>query len=217
MKELNSAQIAAMRVDYSLKVFDETHVLSNPFEQFSSWFKEAIDAQVNEPNAMTLATVKPNGTPSARIVLLKGFDERGFTFFTNYNSHKGEQLALNTHVAIVFCWLELQRQVRIEGRVSKLTDKENDEYFYSRPLGSQIGAMASPQSQVITGRHILEQNYQLIENELANKEPERPKHWGGYLVKPHLMEFWQGRSSRLHDRFEFVTTENGWQHHRLAP
>ena len=217
MNELSAEKIAAMRVDYSLKVFDETHVLANPIEQFKTWFAEAVNANVNEPNAMTLATVKPNHTPSARIVLLKGFSEKGFTFFTNYDSHKGEQLSLNNHVALVFCWLELQRQVRIEGTVSKLSDKENDEYFYSRPLGSQIGAIASPQSKVIAGRHILEQNYNLVESELHLKEPERPLNWGGYLVEPTLIEFWQGRSSRLHDRFEFIKTGDIWAKNRLAP
>lgn len=217
MNELSAEKIAAMRVDYSLKVFDETHVLANPIEQFKTWFTEAVNANVNEPNAMTLATVKPNYTPSARIVLLKGFNDTGFSFFTNYDSHKGEQLSLNNNVALVFCWLELQRQVRIEGTVSKLSDKENDEYFYSRPIGSQIGAIASPQSKVIAGRHILEQNYSLVESELHLKEPERPANWGGYIVKPSLIEFWQGRSSRLHDRFEFIKTGNSWTKNRLAP
>jgi pyridoxamine 5'-phosphate oxidase len=217
MNELSNNKIAALRVDYSLKEFDETHVLADPLKQFSVWFKEALEANVNEPNAMTLATVKPDNTPSARIVLLKGFSELGFSFFTNYNSHKGKQLIQNPNVALVFCWLELQRQVRIEGRVIKLSKQENDEYFYSRPLGSQIGAIASPQSEVIAGRHVLEQNYSVVENELHEKEPERPDHWGGFLVIPTLIEFWQGRSSRLHDRFEFKKTENTWKRERLAP
>jgi pyridoxamine 5'-phosphate oxidase len=217
MNELSNNKIAALRVDYSLKEFDETHVLADPLKQFSVWFKEALEANVNEPNAMTLATVKPDNTPSARVVLLKGFSELGFSFFTNYNSHKGKQLIQNPNVALVFCWLELQRQVRIEGRVIKLSKQENDEYFYSRPLGSQIGAIASPQSEVIAGRHVLEQNYSVVENELHEKEPERPDHWGGFLVVPTLIEFWQGRSSRLHDRFEFKKTENTWKRERLAP
>lgn len=217
MSELTSKQIASLRVDYSLKEFDETHVLADPFKQFEVWFKEALAAAVNEPNAMTLATVKANGKPSARIVLLKGFSSEGFSFFTNYNSHKGADMAHSPYVALVFCWLELQRQVRIEGSITKLSDKENDEYFYSRPLGSQIGAIASPQSTVIPGRHILEQNFKLIEQELQGKEPERPSHWGGYLVKPTLIEFWQGRQSRLHDRFEFTLQDGGWHKQRLAP
>jgi pyridoxamine 5'-phosphate oxidase len=217
MNELSNKQIAALRVDYSLKEFDETHVLQDPIKQFAIWFKEALDANVNEPNAMTLATVKPDNTPSARIVLLKGFSDAGFSFFTNYNSHKGEQLTQNPNVALVFCWLELQRQVRIEGKVTKLSKKENDEYFYSRPLSSQIGAIASPQSEVIAGRHILEQNYALVERELHKKEPERPEHWGGFIVEPKLIEFWQGRNSRLHDRFEFTKKQNEWKYKRLAP
>ncbi len=217
MNELTNKKISALRVDYSLKEFDETHVLSDPIKQFSVWFKEALEANVNEPNAMTIATVKPDNTPSARVVLLKGYSELGFSFFTNYNSHKGQQLIQNPNVALVFCWLELQRQVRIEGKVSKLSKQENDEYFYSRPLGSQIGAIASPQSQIIAGRHVLEQNYSVVESELHEKEPERPEHWGGFVVEPTLIEFWQGRSSRLHDRFEFTKFDNGWKHNRLAP
>jgi pyridoxamine 5'-phosphate oxidase len=217
MNELTNKKIAALRVDYSLKEFDETHVLADPIKQFSAWFQEALETDVNEPNAMTLATVKQDNTPSARVVLLKGFSESGFSFFTNYNSHKGQQLLHNPNVALVFCWLELQRQVRIEGKVSKLSKEESDDYFYSRPLSSQIGAIASPQSTVIEGRHVLEQIYNAVENKLNEKAPERPEHWGGFKVEPTLIEFWQGRSSRLHDRFEFVRNENGWKYNRLAP
>jgi pyridoxamine 5'-phosphate oxidase len=217
MNELTNKKIAALRVDYRLKEFDETHVLADPIKQFSAWFQEALEADVNEPNAMTLATVKQDNTPSARVVLLKGFNESGFSFFTNYNSHKGQQIIQNPNVALVFCWLELQRQVRIEGKVSKLSKQESDDYFYSRPLSSQIGAIASPQSTVIEGRHVLEQIYSAVENKLHEKAPERPGHWGGFKVEPTLIEFWQGRSSRLHDRFEFVKSGNGWKYNRLAP
>lgn len=217
MNELTNKKIAALRVDYSLKEFDETHVLADPIKQFSVWFQEALEANVNEPNAMTLATVKQDNTPSARVVLLKGFNDAGFTFFTNYNSHKGQQIIQNPNVALVFCWLELQRQVRIEGKVSKISKQESDDYFYSRPLSSQIGAIASPQSTVIEGRHVLEQIYSAVENKLHEKAPERPEHWGGFKVEPTLIEFWQGRSSRLHDRFEFVRNGNDWRHNRLAP
>jgi len=217
MNELTNKKIAALRVDYSLKEFDETHVLADPIKQFSVWFQEALEADVNEPNAMTLATIKQDNTPSARVVLLKGFDESGFSFFTNYNSHKGQQIIYNPNVALVFCWLELQRQVRIEGKVSKLSKQESDDYFYSRPLSSQIGAIASPQSTVIEGRHVLEQIYTAVENKLHDKAPERPEHWGGFKVEPTLIEFWQGRSSRLHDRFEFVRSGNSWKYNRLAP
>lgn len=217
MKLLTNEEIAMLRVDYTLKKFDETDVLPDPLEQFKVWFNEAVTAQVNEPNAMTLASVKPDGSPSARIVLLKGFDKEGFTFFTNYKSHKGEQLIHNPRVALVFCWLELQRQVRIEGTVYKLSDSENDAYFYSRPVGSQIGAVVSPQSQVISGRDVLERDYEIVEQGVGTAPIKRPEHWGGYIVKPAMVEFWQGRSSRLHDRFEFIRNEQAWIRNRLAP
>lgn len=217
MKSLTNEEIASLRVDYQLKKFDESEVLDNPLDQFKNWFEEALSANVNEPNAMTLATVKPGGKPSARIVLLKGVNEDGFTFFTNYTSHKGEQLGENPHVALVFCWLELQRQVRIEGVAYPLPADENDRYFYSRPLGSQIGAIVSPQSQVIANREVLETAYDRLERNADQELIKRPAHWGGYLVKPQLMEFWQGRSSRLHDRIEFVLNEDRWIRNRLAP
>lgn len=214
MATLNNEQLTALRVDYSLKTFDENQVLNDPFEQFSVWFEEALKAQVTEPNAMTLATVKPDLTPSARIVLLKGVSDEGFSFFTNYDSGKGRHLSARPHAALVFNWLELQRQVRIEGSVEKLSDEDNDAYFYARPLGSQIGAIASPQSRVIEHREDLERAFKL-----AQDQPEviRPQHWGGYMVKPHLVEFWQGRSNRLHDRFVFIKDENSWLRNRLAP
>lgn len=217
MTELTSEKIAALRVDYAKEKFDESDVLSDPFKQFEFWFKEALSAEVNEPNAMTLATVKPDGTPSARIVLLKGFSEKGFTFFTNYNSHKGQQLSANGHVALVFCWLELHRQVRIEGKVERLSGVENDEYFYSRPIGSQLGAIASPQSSVVENRMVLEQNMERAQKEADLNGIKRPEHWGGYVVVPQTIEFWQGRPSRLHDRFLFEKQEDGWKRSRLAP
>lgn len=212
-----SSMIANLRVDYTLKSFDEKDVLADPFKQFEIWMEEAIQAQVNEPNAMTLATVKPDGSPSARIVLLKGFDHRGFTFFTNYESAKGHELDINNKVALVFCWLELQRQVRIEGVAEKISAEESDAYFNSRPEGSRIGAHASPQSQIIENRQVLEENYKKFEI-LFQKEPVmRPLNWGGYNVKPHSIEFWQGRKSRLHDRFLFKPLNNSWKSFRLAP
>lgn len=217
MNELTNQKIAALRVDYSLKVFDESQVLDNPILQFKLWMQEAIEAEANEPNAMTIATIKPDGTPSARVVLLKGITETGFTFFTNYDSHKGQQLTGNPNIAVVFCWLELQRQVRIEGTVTKLSDTENDAYFYSRPIGSQIGAIASPQSQIIPNRMVLEQNFETVKNNLSNQKLQRPENWGGFFIEPNLIEFWQGRSSRLHDRFEFKKTANNWKRNRLAP
>lgn len=214
---IQSNQIASLRVDYSLKSFDEKDVKSNPFEQFAIWMEEAIEAKVNEPNAMTLATVKADGTPSARIVLLKGFDERGFTFFTNYQSSKGQELNQNNNVALVFCWLELQRQVRIEGVATKISEAESDAYFHSRPLGSKIGAHASPQSSLISGREELENAYSHFEALFAKEPIMRPQHWGGFIVNPRKIEFWQGRSSRLHDRFCFSLHKNSWLVSRLAP
>jgi pyridoxamine 5'-phosphate oxidase len=214
----NLKRIADLRVDYTLKSFNEEDLIANPFAQFANWLDEAIEAKVNEPNAMTLATVKPNGSPSARIVLLKGFDETGFVFFTNYESTKGQELNQNPHTALVFCWFELQRQVRIEGTTTKISAAESDEYFHSRPFGSKIGAHASPQSTPISGREELEKRYLHFE-ELFSKEPlMRPEHWGGYRVKPSIIEFWQGRQSRLHDRFRYtIDDNNSWKHNRLAP
>jgi pyridoxamine 5'-phosphate oxidase len=215
---MKNETIANLRVDYSLKKFDEEDLIRDPFLQFSAWFEEALSAQVNEPNAMTLATVKADGTPSARIVLLKGVDQGGFVFFTNYDSAKGHQLQVQPHVAIVFCWLELQRQVRIEGVIEKITPAESDAYFFSRPLGSQIGAHASPQSQVLSDRQALETTFEQYKERFSHEPLFRPANWGGYRIKPRLFEFWQGRQSRLHDRFLFeIQTDKVWNIHRLAP
>jgi pyridoxamine 5'-phosphate oxidase len=212
-----SSQIANLRVDYTLRSFDEKDLLTDPFKQFEQWMEEAILAEANEPNAMTLATVKPDGTPSARIVLLKGFDERGFTFFTNYESSKGVELAANKNVAIVFCWLELQRQVRIEGIAEKISAAESDAYFMSRPEGSRIGAHASPQSTIIENRKVLEDSYAHFEKLFQQEPVMRPLNWGGFIVNPHSIEFWQGRKSRLHDRFLYKKLSNEWKINRLAP
>lgn len=216
MKEL-SKSIADLRVDYSLKKFDESDLIKNPMEQFEVWLDEAIQANVNEPNAMTLATVKADGAPSARVVLLKGISENGFVFFTNYESKKGQEILQNSKVCLVFCWLELQRQVRIEGEAIKISAEESDNYFKTRPLGSQIGAHASPQSKQVVSREELERMYASFE-ELFTKQPIiRPEHWGGFRVKPQQIEFWQGRQNRLHDRFLFTKEENSWAFCRLAP
>lgn len=210
--------IANLRVDYSLKNFDEKDVQKNPFQQFSLWLNEAIEAEVNEPNAMTLGTVKPDGRPSARIVLLKGLDENGFIFYTNYQSNKGNEIAQNSNVAIVFCWLELQRQVRIEGIAKKISSQQSDEYFNSRPHKSKIGAHASPQSDVIINREVLEKQFAEFEKLFSEQPIIRPEHWGGYLVEPTSIEFWQGRQSRLHDRFLYSKqSNNSWEINRLAP
>lgn len=214
---MSNEHIAAIRKEYLLKEFDESHLVADPFNQFKLWFKEAIESDVNEPNAMMLATASANGQPHARIVLLKGFDHEGPVFFTNYQSDKGEQIKENNKVALTFFWPELERQVRIEGTAAQIHPEQSDEYFYSRPIGSQIGAHVSPQSKVIVNRMFLEDRVREFEKLFSEQPLLRPEHWGGYVVKPHLFEFWQGRSSRLHDRFLFSSKGTGWQIERLAP
>jgi pyridoxamine 5'-phosphate oxidase len=184
---------------------------------FSTWFAEAKDAGLYEPNAMTLATADAAGRPTARIVLLKGLDARGFCFFTNYASRKGQELAANPQAALLFWWGLLERQIRIEGRVEKLSAAESDAYFQSRPRGAQLGAWASPQSQVIPDRQILEDRLAQLEAEYAHAEPPRPPHWGGYRLVPDALEFWQGGVHRLHDRLLYTRQAGGWTLARLAP
>jgi pyridoxamine 5'-phosphate oxidase len=209
--------IADIRRDYSLHSLNESDVASNPIEQFARWFNEALTSEIIEVNAMTLATSSKDGKPSARIVLLKGFDERGFVFFSNYESKKGKALAENPNAALIFFWKEIERQIRIEGVIEKISAAESDEYFFSRPEGSRLGAWASPQSKIIKNRDVLEENVQRFSNEFKNSIP-RPPHWGGYRVMPELMEFWQGRSNRLHDRIQYTKTGSGsWKVDRLAP
>ncbi|MEZ5016871.1 MAG: pyridoxamine 5'-phosphate oxidase [Flavipsychrobacter sp.] len=209
--------IANIRTEYQLASLDDHSVGDNPISFFNKWFNEALDAQVSEVNAMTIATVDADNRPHARIVLLKGITDNNFVFFTNYNSAKGQDIENNPNAALVFFWHELERQVRIEGRIEKISDKENDEYFFSRPEGSQIGAWSSPQSSIIEGRDILDENYKLYQEKFGNKIP-RPEHWGGYKIIPTHIEFWQGRSNRMHDRILFsLNEENEWQKNRLAP
>ena len=215
--ESSNINIAAIRKDYTLKSFSESDLLKNPFEQFRVWFTEAIHAEVNEPNAMTLATVKPDGSPSARIVLLKGLEDDCFVFFTNYSSNKGQQIGVNNKVALVFFWPELERQVRIEGIAEKLEEYKSDDYFKSRPMSSQIGAHASPQSLEIENRQYLEDLVIKMEELFSDQPIVRPNFWGGFKVIAHSFEFWQGRSSRLHDRFIFRKSNNEWLTKRLAP
>jgi pyridoxamine 5'-phosphate oxidase len=211
--------IADIRKDYCLAALDEGVVGDDPFSFFGRWFDEAISAQIDEVNAMTLATVDGEGRPHARIVLLKGLDGQGFTFFTNYESAKGHDLDHKPWAALCFYWKELERQVRIEGAVEQVSADESDAYFSSRPKGSRIGAWASPQSSVIADRRILEERVGVFSEHYPGEEVPRPSFWGGYRVLPLKLEFWQGRSSRLHDRIVFRREGLGdmWERVRLAP
>jgi pyridoxamine 5'-phosphate oxidase len=210
--------VADIRRDYILQKLVETEVDATAMKQFDKWWQEAVNSAIDEVNAFTLATVSPEGKPSARIVLLKGFDEEGFVFFTNYNSRKGAELQNNPHVGLVFFWKELERQVRIEGQAEKLDSNLSDSYFSSRPEGSRIGAWASPQSSVIESRELIEENAIRYKQMFEGRAIPRPDHWGGYLVRPDIIEFWQGRSSRLHDRLRYTKQAPGtWDIKRLAP
>jgi len=210
--------IADIRKEYKLQTLSEKDIVRDPIAQFNKWWQEAVNAGIDEPNAMTLATASADGMPDARIVLLKGFDEKGFAFYTNYNSIKGQQLLENPRATLVFFWKELERQVRISGLVSLAPGNMSDDYFNSRPEGSRIGAWASPQSEAIDSREWLEANEQRIKEVWTGKSIPRPGHWGGYVVKPVKLEFWQGRPSRLHDRIQYsLQTSGAWKIERLAP
>ncbi len=213
-----STNIAALRQNYALRSLAESDVSPDPFSQFAQWFDEAVNSQLLEPNAFTLATANSAGRPSARTVLLKGFDIQGFVFFTNYESRKGRELAENPQAALLFNWLELERQIRIEGRVERIDAQASEAYFQSRPKGSQIGAWTSPQSQVIPGREVLLDKQKDLETQYAAAEVlPLPPFWGGYRLLPEVLEFWQGRPSRLHDRIRYVHVEDRWKIERLAP
>ncbi len=210
------AAIADLRKSYERAELDEKASQADPLKQFEQWLQEAIAAKLPEPNAMTLATVGSDMRPSTRVVLIKGLDTRGIVWFTNYQSRKGQALAGNPYAALQFHWVELERVVRIEGVVEKISDEESDTYFNSRPLDSRIGAWASPQSQVISGRGVLVANAAKYGAQFL-LQPPRPPHWGGYRLKPDQWEFWQGRKSRLHDRLRYTQEGDGWLRERLAP
>ena len=206
-----------LREEYISKKLDVKDVSESPVDQFQNWFNEACAVKIYEPYAAILATANLQGHPSARIVLVKAFSEKGFDFFTNYESRKGLELKENPFAAITFYWPELERQVRIEGRVQMLSSEESDNYFESRPVGSRLGAWASPQSQIITNRSWLEENHKDIREKFKHGIVPRPKNWGGYRLSPNMIEFWQGRQNRLHDRVAYFFENNNWNIKRLAP
>lgn len=209
--------IADLRLNYTRQELLETEVDPNPITQFQTWFAQALAADILEPNAMTIATTTKEGIPSARIVLLKGVDERGFVFYTNYESRKGQELVANPYACLVFWWGVLERQVRIEGMVEKVAAAETETYFHSRPVSSQLGAWASDQSRVIPDRAVLEQRLADLTRQYQNQMIPRPPHWGGFRVIPTAIEFWQGRPSRLHDRLLYRLIEGAWNIERLSP
>jgi len=211
-------KLASIRKEYSLQSLEINQVAKDPFLQFSQWLKEAVEAEVLEVNAMRLSTVSKDGFPNSRVVLLKELDE-GFVFFTNYESAKGKDLESNPKASLTFFWAEIERQVRVVGTVSKVSTEESDAYFLTRPYGSQLGAWASPQSQEIVSREVIETNQKDLERKFTESPMIRPPHWGGYRLVPHRVEFWQGRPSRLHDRicYEKVLESSSWKVARLAP
>ncbi len=214
---MKNRDLSQIRTDYNLSQLSKSSVLENPIDQFRVWMNEAIESECDEPNAMTLATSTFDGKPSARVVLLKEISPNGFTFFTNYDSYKGKQILQNPYGALVMFWPELQRQVRVEGMIKRTTEAESDAYFSSRPGKSKIGAWASPQSQVIKNRKYLESLTSDFREEFSKKTISRPPNWGGYILEPTSIEFWQGRPNRLHDRLLYTLSNEQWVIERLAP
>lgn len=216
MKDLR-LYINSLRHDFARQTLNEKDVNADPVLQFEKWFKEAVDAHVNEPNAMTVSTATKEGKPSARILLLRNFNEDGFVFYTNYTSRKGHEIVNNPQCALLFFWPELERQVRIEGILQKQTAEESDMYFNTRPRGSKLGAWTSEQSKIIANREVLDKEYQKLSEKYPDEDIPRPPYWGGFLLKPVSIEFWQGRPSRLHDRILFTLENKNWKIERLAP
>jgi len=215
--ENNLTDIHNIRTEYIKAELHEEQVRKNAIEQFSTWFNEALNSKVMEPNAMTLATASADGQADARTVLLKDIDEKGFVFFTNYNSKKGQEISENNKVALLFFWPELERQIRVLGTVERIPREQSEEYFHSRPIGSQLGAWASAQSTKIKNRNVIEENLLHLKEKYDTIEVPLPDHWGGYLVIPHQIEFWQGRANRLHDRIVYEKTDSSWDIYRVAP
>lgn len=206
-----------IRRDFSLKTLDEHDALPNPFDMLQLWINNAIESKALEPNAITVSTVSAEGRPSSRVVLLKELKPEGLVFFTNYDSRKGQQIAVNPYVALNFVWHELERQVRVEGVARRLSEEESSRYYAMRPRDTRIGAWASPQSQPISDRHYLDERVKEYADKFADGEIPKPPHWGGYIVEPYLFEFWQGRKNRLHDRIEYLKDRDSWKRERLAP
>ena len=207
-----------LRREYTDAGLDERNVDANPFKQFEQWFQEAINAKIDLPDAMTLATATTDGMPSARIVLLRGHDERGFVFYTDYESQKGKELAANPNAALVFYWRELDRQVRITGQVSKVSRENSNNYFQTRPVDSRLAALASKQSEVISDRKVLEERFKALAAQYQNEDIPLPSDWGGYRLSPNMIEFWSGRPSRLHDRLRYTReSDDGWRLERISP